>query len=201
MVYYAHGTTPVIFGLLISLYYFSIPAALALWFALSMPYIKKGNYRPKLLAALLILAFFITSLAGGQAIDKYLYIHSPASPEFCLSSSCVTSFKPLQRYHVDTKDLEELGVPSYGPMWAYFLNDVGPTHSLGLNKRLKALVVVRPLLLVPVVEVNAYEISDGKITGRDKFYVVWPVSPGKVLTEKFDFEFTVIIVTGGGVGA
>ncbi|AMQ19174.1 hypothetical protein [Thermococcus peptonophilus] len=202
MVYYAHGTTPVIFGLLISLYYFSIPAALALWFALSKPYISKGDYRLKRLAVLLLLAFFVTSLAGEQAIDKYLYIHSPVSPEFCLSSSCVTSFEPLQRYHVDTENLEELGIPSYGPMWVYFLNDVGPTHSLGLNKRLEALVVVRPLLLLPVVEVNSYEISrGGKIIGRDRFYVVWPISPGNVLTERFDFEFTVIIVTGGGVGA
>jgi hypothetical protein len=202
MVYYAHGTTPVIFGLLISLYYFSIPAALVLWYALSRPYIRKGNYRLKRLAALLLLAFFTTSLAGQQIIDKYLYIHSPVDPDFCLSSSCVTSFEPLQRYHIDTENLEELGLPSSGPMWVYFLNDVGPSHSLGLNKRLKSLVVVRPLLFIPVVEVNTYEISGKTVTGRSRFYVVWPVSPGKVLTEKFDFEFTVIIITeGGGVGA
>lgn len=202
MVYYAHGTTPVIFGLLLALYYFSIPAALALWFALSRPYIKKGNYRLKRLATLILLAFFITSLAGGQIIDKYFYIHSPVSPGFCFSSSCVTSFDPLQRYHVDTGNLEELGVPSVGPMWVYFLNDVGPSYSLGLNKKLEAFVVVRPLLFLPVVEVNAYEISRGKITGRDRFYVLWPVSPGGVLTEKFDFKFTVLIVKGGrGFGA
>ncbi len=198
MVYYAHGTTPVVFGSLLVIYYVSIPMALLLWFAFSRPYIKKGTYRAKTLVSLLMLSFLITSLAGSQILDKYLYIHSPVDPGFCVSSSCVSSFDALERYHIDSEALKTLGIPSYGLMWVYFLNDVGPTHSLGLNKRLRYLVVVRPLLIVPVVEVNAYRISHGKIADRERFYVVWPMSPGKVLTEEFDFEFTVLIVEGGG---
>jgi len=200
MVYYEHATTPIVFGALLSVYYFAMFVAVIAWFWSSYHYIRKGNYRLKRLAAYLLIAVFLTSLSGALMLGKYLYIHSPDDGAFCMTASCVLSSRFLEEYNLNATELEKLGVPSVGPMWVYLLYDVGPSYRLGIPKRIQALVVVRPLILIPVVEVDVYPFAKGHFTGRERFYLVWPQSPGGLLSEKLDFEFTVLIVTGGGGG-
>ena len=200
MVYYEHATNPIVFGTLLSVYYFAVIVALIAWFWSSYQYIRKGKYRLKRLAGFLLIAIFLTSLSGARLLDKYLYLHSPVNSDFCMTSSCVLSSTAVKTYNLNTTELKKLGVPSVGPMWVYALYDVGPSYRLGVQKPLRALVVVRPLLVVPAVEVYVYTFQSGHFTGKQKFYVFWPKSPGAVLTEKLDFEFTVLIVRGGGGG-
>ncbi|NJE54984.1 hypothetical protein E3E28_07175 [Thermococcus sp. 21S9] len=202
MVYYEHATTPIVFGALLSVYYFSIVVALIAWFWSSYQYIRKGNYRLKRLAGFLLIAIFITSLSGARLLDKYLYLHSPVNSDFCMTSSCVLSSTGIKTYNLNTTELEKLGVPSVGPMWVYTIYDVGYSARLGIKKLFAGLVIVRPLLVVPAVEVYVYTFHNGHFVEKQKFYVFWPQSPGDVLTKKLDFEFTVLVLTGGrGPGA
>ena len=200
MVYYEHATNPIVFGTLLSVYYFALLVAVIAWFAGSYQYIRKGNYRLRRLASFLVIAIFLTSLSSARILDKYLYIHSPLNNDFCMTSSCVLSSTGVTTYHLNTTELERPGVPRVGPMWVYTIYDVGPSYRLGIKKPLRALVVVRPLLVVPAVEVNVYTFQNRHFLEKQKFYVVWPQSPGSVLTEKLDFEFTVLIVRDGGEG-
>jgi len=200
MVYYEHATNPIVFGTLLSVYYSAIIVAVIWWFATSYQYIRKGKYKLKKLAALILLAIFLTSYSGARLLDKYLYIHSPRESDFCMTSSCVFSFPAVKEYGLNTTELERLGVPAVGPMWVYLLYDAGPSYRLGIQKQLRALVIVRPLLLVPAVEVYVYPFKDGHFLEKQKIYVVWPQSPGTILTRQLDFEFTVLIVRGGGPG-
>ncbi|WP_297062808.1 hypothetical protein [Thermococcus sp.] len=200
MVYYEHATNPVVFGTLLTVYYSAMIIAVVAWFWSSYQYIQKGNYQLKKLVGFILIAVFLTSLSGARLLDKYLYLHSPINNDFCMTSSCVLSSEGIKTYNLNTTELERLDVPSVGPMWVYPLYDVGPSYSLGINKQIKALVVVRPLLIVPAVEVVVYQFRGTHFTGKQKFYVVWPQSPGNVLSKKLDFHFTVLIIKGGGGG-
>ncbi|WP_099209262.1 hypothetical protein [Thermococcus henrietii] len=200
MVYYTHTTTPVVFGTLFVIYYVAFFVAVIAWFWKYNAYIQKGNYHLKQLIILLLLASIVTSFMGAQLVGKYLYIHSPTDSQFCMTSSCILSSKPLSYYPTLSESLKKYNVPSFGPMWVYFVQDVGSSHSLGLNKKIEFVAVVRPLLLLPVVEVSVYNVSSGEVTGSESFYIIWPQSPGSVLTRKFDFDFTVLVMTGGGGG-
>jgi len=200
MVYYVHTTNPVAFGTLFVVYYVAFFVAVIAWFWRYNAYIRKGYYHLKQLAALLLLASIVTALMGAGLVGKYLYLHSPTDPQFCMTSSCVLSSKPVSYYPGLSDSLKKYGLPSFGPMWVYFVQDVGPSHSLGLNKRIEFVAVVRPLLPLPVVEVSVYNVTSGRVTGAEKFYIIWPQSPGAVLTRKLDFEFTVLVGVGGESG-
>ncbi|WP_297499530.1 hypothetical protein [Thermococcus sp.] len=202
MVYIEHATNPVIFGTLLVIYYFSIPMAFLFWYGSSYRYIKKRNFRLKRLLAYLLLAFILTGLSAYKITSIYFYIHSPAEGEFCLSSSCVLSSGLLHEYGVNTETLEAVGLPSYGPMMVYRIYDVGTNITLGLPVRMNYVVIIRPLLILPLVEVNVYYISGRKAILRKTFYVTWPSFPGDTITRALDVRFTVLILTGGrGPGA
>jgi len=184
MVYYEHGTTPIIFGFTYVLYYAAIPLSVLAWFALAHNHIRKGNYRPRLLAVLLLAGFAVTSLSGAMLVNQYLYIHSPVDGTFCPLAPCDGPYRDY---------VGELNFT--GPAWVYVLYDTGPSYRLGIERPLRAVAVVRPLLLVPAVEVRLYDLSGRHL---ETFYIIWPRSPGGVLSERLDFRFTVLIVTGEG---
>ena len=202
MVYYVHATTPVIFGALMVIYYFSIPLALIFWYARSRAYIKKDDYKLGRLAAYLLISLVLTSYASYKMTLIYLSIHSPSDGAFCMTSSCVLSSDPITYYHVNTTDLERLGLPSLGPMMVYRVYDKGLNATGGLPVRMNYVAVVRPLVILPGTEVNVYYLKGTTAESRERFFIFWPLSPGGVLTKKLGTVFTVIIVTGGnGPGA
>jgi len=198
MVYYAHSTTPIVFGTLMVVYYSSIPLALLWWYVRHREYMKKGNYKLKRLAAYLLVAFFLTSYSSYKMASIYLYIHSPSDGAFCMTSSCVLSSEPVGYYHINASSLEKLGLPSVGPMVVYRIYDRGLNATGGLPVRMDYMAVVRPLLIVPVTEVDVYYLKGTTAETRERFFIIWPLSPGGVLTKKLGTVFTVIIVTGGG---
>ncbi|WP_297507316.1 hypothetical protein [Thermococcus sp.] len=198
MVYLEHATTPVIFGALLVVYYFSIPSAFLLWYGSSHKYLRKRNFQLKKLVTYLLVAFFLTSLSAYKITSIYFYVHSPAEGELCLSSSCVLSSHLLQKYGVKPETLESVGLPSYGPMMVYRIYDLGTNATLGLPVRMNYVVIIRPLLLLPSAEVSVYYISGERAVRRKTFYVTWPYSPGDVITKALDVRFTVLIVGGGG---
>lgn len=198
MVYYGHATDPVTFGTLFLTYYLSIPVAVLLWFAISYEYIRKGNYRLKRLAGFLAVAVVITSLSGAGLLDEYLYLHVPYDEKItCFSSSCIMSSALVTEYGFNKEELEALGVPSFGVIHVYRLVDTGISYDLKLPKRLDHVVMTRPWLVLPVVDVYVYEVSQvngtKQILNKEHYYLVWPMSPGGLLTEKLNFEFSVII--------
>ncbi|AJC72354.1 MAG: hypothetical protein J7K48_05355 [Thermococcus sp.] len=197
MVYYAHAADPFTFGMCFVLYYFSIPVAVLLWLWHNYVYIKKRKYRLKRLAVALLVAFFITSISGFVLLDQYLYLHTPYDEKItCFSSSCITSSALVTEYGFDKEELEAMGLPSFGIIRAYRLFDTGLSHDLKLPTKLNNVIMIRPWLILPVVDVYVYEMSqDGtkEIVDKKHYYLVWPVSPGGFLTEKFNFEFTVMI--------
>ncbi len=199
MVYYEHVTTPFIFGALLFFYYFSIPAAFILWFGRSYNYLRKGNFKLKRLALYLFIAFVITSLAAFKMVDIYLYLHSPMQEDMCLVSSCVLSSPQLSVYHIPPKEMRDYGVPAFGLMRVIRVYDVG-TDELGLQRKMDYVAVLRPLVFLPVVEVNVYYVKGRTIVKRDRFYVTWPRSPGGVLSKNLGVSFTVIVLTPGGGG-
>ncbi|EHR77395.1 hypothetical protein OCC_13001 [Thermococcus litoralis DSM 5473] len=198
MPYYAHATDPVTFGTFFVLYYATIPTVIFLWFWKYYYHIRKGNYHLKQLAILILLAFVITSFSGFKLLDQYFYIYSPVDEKItCYSSSCILSSPLITEYNFAREDFEKVGVPSIGFMRMYRVYDTGISHSLLSPKKLNHVVITRPLFFIPAIEVYVYSISeDRRIAGRDKFYLIWPKSPGKLLTEKFDFKFSVMIVPG-----
>jgi len=198
IVYYDHATSPITFGFFFVLYYLAIPSVLVLWYARSYSYISKRNFMLKRLLTYLLVAFFVTSLSAYKLTSIYLYLHSPSQGALCLTSSCVVSSDPVRRYGLDTAGLERAGLPSFGLMTVYRVYDVASDKELGLPTRINYLVVVRALLLVPAVEVIAYNVSGRDITGKKNFYVVWPRSPGSVLEDSFGVRFTVLVFSGKG---
>jgi len=198
MVYYAHATDPVMFGMFFVLYYVAIPVTLLVWFWKYYNYIKKGQYRLKQLSILILLTFIVTSFSGFKILDQYLYIYSPVEKITCYSSSCVLSSSLITKYGFVREDFEEFGVPSLGFMRIYRIYDTELSASLLTPKKLNYVVIARPLLFLPVTELHVYEVSENKrLVSKDKFYLVWPKSPGKFLTEKFDAKFSVMILGGG----
>ena len=201
MVYFEHATTPIIFGFLMTFYYFSIPLAFIAWYWQNYAYIKKRNLRLKRLAAYLLIAFMVTSLTAYKMTSIYFYIHSPVEGKICMTASCVVSSPPLTRYGINGSSLEELGVPSLGPMAVYRVYDTGRNATVPIPTRMNYVTIVRPFIIVPVAQVNVYYISGEDARFKKTFYVVWPKSPGRALTENLDVRFTVLIVTGGKKGA
>jgi hypothetical protein len=201
MVYFEHATTPVIFGFLTVFYYFSIPLAFIAWYWQNYAYIKKRNFKLKRLLAYLMIAFLVTSLAAYKMASIYFYIHSPAEGEFCMSASCIAASPILERYGVNTDSLKELGMPSFGPMAVYRVYDTGTNATVPLPVRMDYVVVVRPLLVLPASQVDVYYLDGGDVRYKDTFYIVWPKSPGNVLTKNLDVKFTVLVVTGAKVNA
>ena len=197
MVYFEHATTPIIFGFLMAFYYFSIPLAFIAWYWQNYAYIKKRNFKLKRLAAYLLLAFLVTSLAAYKMASIYFYIHSPADGKICMTASCVVSSPPLTRYGINGSSLEDLGIPALGPMAVYRVYDTGTNATVPLPVRMNYVVIVRPLIIVPSAEVSVYYIEGENARLKKTFYIVWPESPGGVLTEELDVKFTVLIVTGG----
>lgn len=197
MVYFEHATTPVIFGALLFVYYFSIPIALIAWYWGSYTYIRKGNFRLKRLLLYLLLAFVITSLSAYKIASTYFYIHSPGEGQLCLTSSCVLSSPLLKEYGIEPKTLGSLGVPSFGIMTFYRIYDTGRNATLGLPVRMNYVVVIRPVVILPSAEVSVYYISGKRAVVRKKFYITWPSSPGGVITSRLGVRFTVLIVAGG----
>jgi len=179
MVYYTHATNPITFGTLFVVYYGVIFVAIIAWFWRYYAYIRKGRYHLKQLAAYLIVAFLITSLAGAAIAGKYLYLHSPLEPQFCMTSSCVLSSHPVERYGLNETGLKEAGIPKLGPMWVYIVYDRGVRNEVIMEKELRALVIVRPLLLVPVVEVSVYHFSGENVTGKRSSTYYGPSSRGR----------------------
>ncbi|ACS90740.1 MULTISPECIES: hypothetical protein [Thermococcus] len=198
MVYYAHATDPVTFGTFFVLYYVIIPAVLLTWFWKYYVYIKKRQYKLKQLGVLILLAFILTSFSGFKVLEQYLYLYSPVEKMTCYSSSCVLSSPLVTEYGFVREDFEEFGVPSLGFMRIYRIYDTELSASLLTPKKLNYVVIARPLLFLPVTELHVYEVSENKrLVTKDKFYLVWPKSPGKFLTEKFDAKFSVMILEGG----
>jgi hypothetical protein len=200
MVYYEHATNPVVFGFFYTLYYLAIPSALILWYWKNYEYIKKRNFRLKRLGLYLLVAFLITSFSTYELVSIYLYLHSPVSGSLCLTSSCVLSSSPVVEYNLSRTSLEEAGVPSVGIMKVYRIYDVGKDVELGLPRRMNYLVLVKPLLILPAVEVTAYNVSGTEVTGKKSFFVFWPRPPASVLEENFGVRFTVLVFAGGGGG-
>ncbi|MCD6373649.1 MAG: hypothetical protein J7L37_08940 [Thermococcus sp.] len=198
MVYYAHATDPVTFGTFFVLYYMTIPVALLLWFWKYYEYIRKKQYKLKELGVLILLAFMVTSFSGFMVLDQYLYLHTPFDKMSCYTSSCVLSSPLMTEYGFAREDFEKLGVPSFGPMKIYRIYDTELSASLLLPKKLNYIVIVRPLIFLPVAELHVYEVSeDRRLVKRETYYLVWPKSPGKFLTETFDAKFTVMILESG----
>lgn len=197
MVYYTHGTSPVTFGALLVLYYFSIPLAVIFWYAKYVSYIKKRDFKLKKLGIYLIVAIFITSISAYELAGIYFYIHSPAEGITCYTSSCVLSSELLKRYKVNTTELERLGLPKIGPMAVYRVYDTGRDPETFLPKKMDYLVIVKPLIIVPAARVYVYHVGSGENSWKKSFTIVWPLQPGSVITENLKTEFTVIIVTGG----
>jgi len=200
MVYYSHATTPVIFGGLLVLYYFSIPIALILWYGKYHAYIKKRNFRLKKLAVYLLIAIFVTSFSACKITGIYFNIHSPTSGTMCYTASCVISSDSLAQYHVSTTELKKLGLPKFGPMEVYLVRDTGVDTETLMPKKMDYLVIVRPLMVVPAARVDIYHVNGKGASWKKSFTIVWPLQPGSVLTEKLKTEFTVIIFTGGAGG-
>lgn len=198
MVYMAHATNPVVFGILSVVYYFSIPVALIIWAYLNKEYLKKGNYRLKRLAVYLLVAFFFTSLAAYEMTSIYFYIHSPADGSICLTSSCVLHSAPFERYHLRTDGFERLGLPAVGPMKVYRIYDGGTNATDLMPVLMNYVVVIRPMVVLPGAEVNVYYIKGHDAVSRKRFLVFWPLSPGGVLTRNLDVKFTVFVISGGG---
>jgi hypothetical protein len=200
MVYYSHATTPVIFGGLLVLYYFSIPFALIMWYGKYHAYIKKRNFRLKKLATYLLIAVFVTSFSAYKMTGIYFNLHSPTGGTTCYTSSCVLSAHSLSQYHVNTTELEKLGLPRFGPMEVYMVWDKGTDTETLMPKTMDYVAIVRPLIVVPAARVDVYHVDGKKASWKKSFTIVWPLQPGSVLTEKLKTEFTVIIVTGGRGG-
>ena len=86
-------------------------------------------------------------------------------------------------------------------MRVYRVYDTGTNATVPLPVRMNYVVIVRPLIIVPSAEVSVYYIEGENARLKKTFYIVWPESPGGVLTEELDVKFTVLIVTGGKGGA
>ena len=198
MVYLAHATTPVVFGILSVVYYFSIPVALIIWAYLNREYIKKGNYRLKRLAAYLLVAFFFTSLAAYEMTSIYFYLHSPMEGALCFTSSCVLHSAPFERYQLHGDGFEKLGLPAVGPMKVYRIYDGGTNATDLMPVLMNYVVVIRPMVFLPGAEVNVYYIKGHDAVSRKRFLVFWPFSPGGVLTKHLNVKFTVFVISGGG---
>ncbi len=200
MVYHSHATTPVIFGGLLVLYYFSIPLALILWYGKYHAYIKKRNFRLKKLAAYLLIAVFVTSFSAYKITGIYFDIHSPTGGTTCYTASCVLSSDSLKLYHLNTTELKRLGLPEFGLMKVYLVRDTGVDTETLMPKRMDYVAIVRPLLIVPAARVDVYHVDGESASWKKSFTIVWPLQPGSVLTDKLKTEFTVIIFTGGAGG-
>ncbi len=196
--YIEHAPSPVTFGALLVVYYFSIPLAIIAWYWRSYNYIRKGRFMLRRLFLYLLIGVLLTSLASYKMVSIYFYIHSPADGETCMSPSCISSSPLLKEYHVEASSLKSLGVPSAGPMTLYWVYDTGINTTLELPTLMKYVVVVRPLLLVPSTEVSVYYVSGGRAVLRKKFYVTWPFMPGGVLTRELGVRFTVLMPPGKG---
>ncbi|USS39859.1 hypothetical protein NF865_05620 [Thermococcus aggregans] len=197
MVYYAHATDPVTFGTFFVLYYVTIPVVLLIWFWKYYVYLRKGQYKLKQLGILILLAFVVTSFSGFKVLDQYLYLYSPVEKMTCYSSSCVLSLPLITEYGFAKEDFEKFGVPSLGFMRIYRIYDIELSASLLTPKKLNYVVIARPLIFIPVTELHVYEVSEDKrLVKKETFYLVWPKSPGKFLTEKFDAKFSVMILGG-----
>ncbi|WCN29578.1 hypothetical protein [Thermococcus kodakarensis] len=204
VVYFEHATDPVTFGLFMVLYYASIPLAIIVWAFKYYPYIQKREYHLKELGAFLLLAFMVTSFSGYSLLNQYLYLHSPFDSISCYTSSCVLSSALTSEYGFSEEELKSYGLPSVGVMTVFRISDVVVSKSLLKPKRLNNIVITRAWLILPVVDVYVYHVSTGptkRIVGKERFYFVWPLSPGSFLSEKFDADFTVLITGNSGAGA
>jgi len=198
VVYFAHATNPIVFGALITLYYGSIPAAFILWYWQFKAYIKKHQYKLKHLAGYLLIACFLTSFSLFQLVNIYFYVHSPDASGVCFTSSCIESSQVLKMYNIPPQEIEQQGVPSFGPMKAYRVIDGAINPKTLLGTYMDYVVVVRALPPLPFTEVTVYDVHGTKIVGKKTFDVVWPMSPGGTITKNLHAMFTVLIATQGG---
>ncbi|MDI3476289.1 MAG: hypothetical protein PWQ79_1941 [Thermococcaceae archaeon] len=203
MVYFEHATNPIIFGMFIVLYYMSIPLAILAWAFKYYEYIRKGKYHLRELGIFILLSFVVTSFSGYSLLNQYLYIHSPFDSISCYTSSCILSSPLTTEYGFSEEELKKHGVPSVGVMTAFRIFDVELSKSLLKPKKLDYIVITRPWIILPIVDVYVYQVSPDsqkKIVKKERFYFIWPSSPGNFLSEKFDAEFTVMIVGNRAAG-
>ena len=192
-VYMAHAPSGIEFSFWFVLYFIAIPVALIFWAWRYHAYLRKKQYKLKELAIYLLVVLFVTSIASFNLAHMYIYIHSPASTGTCFTGSCVISDRIIDYYHIPKDEIEEYGVPSFGLMKGYWVYDEISQVTPAIPVNVRAFVVVRTIPFMTFSEVTIYNIEKGHVTGKKTVYIVWPMQPGKRLSQETNLRFTVIL--------
>jgi len=164
-----------------------------------IPYGKKvflKRWAPWLLTGLLLWSFSTFKLT-----DYYLSTYSLALTETHLTASAlIENMKSNERYRFDIEGIQKLGMPFFGLLKAYKLQD--STREGLIIKRVNEVVILQGYPLVPAVKLYVYEVEENKVKSLRRAHIFFPQFPGGRLSEIFNFPFEMFFwQAGGGPGA
>ncbi|MBO8174118.1 MAG: hypothetical protein H0Z18_02540 [Thermococcus sp.] len=149
----------------------------------------------------LITGLLLWSFSTFKLTDYYLSTYSfEFTGTHFTASSLLEDMKNNERYRFDIEGIQKLGMPHYGLLKGYKLQD--SVREGLIIKRIDQVVILQGYPLIPVVKLYIYEVEGKRVKSLRTAYILFPQSPGGRLSAIFDFPFEMFFwQAGGGPGA
>ncbi|AHF81021.1 hypothetical protein [Thermococcus paralvinellae] len=149
----------------------------------------------------LLIGLLLWSFSTFKLTDYYLSTYSfEMTGTHFTASSLLEDMKSNERYRFDVEGIQKLGIPHYGLLKGYKLQD--SVREGLITKRVGQIVILQGYPLVPVVKLYIYEVNGRQVKSLRTAYIFFPQSPGGRLSAIFNFPFEMFFwQAGGGPGA
>lgn len=145
----------------------------------------------------LLIGLILWSVSAFKFTDYYLSTYSlTLTGTHFTSSELIKDMEDDEFYRFDIENMKKFGMPSFGILRAYKLQDV--VREGLLVRKIDQVVITRGYPFLPVVKIYIYEVEGKKVKSLRTSYMLFPESPGGKLSSLFNFPFEMFFWNGGG---
>ncbi|ALM75836.1 hypothetical protein [Thermococcus barophilus] len=148
----------------------------------------------------LIIGLMLWSFSTFKLTDYYLSTYSfEFTGTHFTASSLLEDMRGNERYRFDVEGIQKLGMPHYGLLKGYKLQD--SVREGLIVKRINQVVILQGYPFLPVAKLYIYDVAGKQVKSLRTAYIFFPQSPGGKLSSLFNFPFEMFFWGSGGVGA
>ncbi len=148
----------------------------------------------------LIIGLMLWSFSTFKLTDYYLSTYSfEFTGTHFTASSLLEDMRSNERYRFDIEGIQKLGMPHYGLLKGYKLQD--SVREGLIVKRINQVVILQGYPFLPVAKLYIYDMEGKNVKSLRTAYIFFPQSPGGKLSSIFNFPFEMFFWGSGGVGA